>query len=163
LIQSPETRTGIRVRSIFVVSKKGGYSSLPEPSSEMGIGPIIFLFLLRQDKLDKARAAQEDEKARNNLILTTEALVERCRKEKKDGGASAVGAVLDKHKVRAQRQAEKQEQSGEKAAREAQARTNIPDGQHPGGVYKTARDAMDDAIEEALREAGIFDEGEAPE
>ena len=137
-----------------LLSKSAAYQSFTKEDMEEAI---------RQDKLDKARAAQEDEKARNNLILTTEALVERCRKEKKDGGASAVGAVLDKHKVRAQRQAEKQEQSGEKAAREAQARTNIPDGQHPGGVYRTARDAMDDAIEEALREAGIFDEGEAPE
>ena len=33
-----------------MVSKKGGYSSLPEPSSEMGIGPIIFLFLLSELK-----------------------------------------------------------------------------------------------------------------
>ena len=118
---------------------------------------------LKQDKLDQAKAAQEDEKAKSNLILTTESLVERCRNEKKDGGLSAVGTVLDKHKVRAQRQAEKQEQSGEAAARKAQAGQDLLGEQQPRDVYETARDAMDDAIDEALREAGIFDEEEVPE
>ncbi len=118
---------------------------------------------IERDKQDQAAAEQDDEKAKNNLILVLETLVERCRKEKEDGGESTVGAVLNKHKVKEQRKAEKQEQSGETAAREAQDGLQFESDMWSEKVYETAEDAMDAAIEEALKNAGIFDEEEAEE
>ena len=131
-----------------LLSKSTMYQGFSEEEMEEAV---------KQDKKDQALSVQEEEQARTNLILALESLTERCRKEKKDGGVSAVGAVLDKHKVKEQRQAEKEEQSGEKAARDAQNRPNSEDSMKPNGPCKTARDAMDEAIEEALREAGIFE------
>ena len=113
-----------------------------------------------RDKETHAQSAQAEEKARNNLILVLEVLVERCRKEKADSGKSAVGSVLDRHKVRAQRQAEKKEQSGEAAAKEAQEKSDTEANADWVDVYKTAGDAFDDAINEALRDAGIFGDDE---
>lgn len=114
---------------------------------------------LEQDKQEQARAAQEEEKAKTNLILELETLVERCRKEKKDGGAAAVENVLDKHRLRDQRKAEKEEQSGESAARNAQTHQGTDECTHEA-VYETAEDALDNAIDEALRDAGVFDDEE---
>ena len=114
---------------------------------------------LKRDKQAQAQAAQEEEKAKTNLILELETLVGRCQKEKKDGGTAAVGNVLDKHRLRDQRKAEKEEQSGEAAAREVQARQDTDKGAHEV-PYETAGDALDNAIDEALRDAGVFDDEE---
>ena len=70
-----------------------------------------------------------------------------------------MGNVLDKHRLRDQRKAEKEEQSGEAAARDAQARQDTDKGAHEA-LYETAGDALDNAIDEALRDAGVFDDEE---
>jgi hypothetical protein len=109
----------------------------------------------KRDKQEQAQSKQEEEKARTNLILEMESLVERCKKEKKDSGVSAVNAVLDRHRLREQRQMEKEEQSGEASAREAQA--ELEGSTVPQSIYDTANDALDNAIDEALRNAGAFE------
>ena len=136
-----------------LLSKSASYQGFSEKDMEEAI---------QRDKEEQFKSVQEEEKAKTNLILVLETLVDRCEKEKKDGGNAAVGSVLDKHKVRGQRQEEKQEQSGETAARQAQAEAGLKTGggRQKADTYETARDAMDDAIDEALREAGIFLDGD---
>ncbi|MBR2258166.1 MAG: Mu transposase C-terminal domain-containing protein, partial [Blautia sp.] len=133
-----------------LLSKSSAYQGFSE--EDMGEA-------LERDKQARAQAAQEEEKAKTNLILELETLVGRCQKEKKDGGVAAVGNVLDKHRLRDQRKAEKEEQSGESAARDAQARQDTDKGAHEA-LYETAGDALDNAIDEALRDAGVFDDEE---
>ena len=105
----------------------------------------------------KASMAQQEEKAKTNLILEVETIVERCQKEKKDEGQSAVNSVLNKHNLRNQRNTEKEEQSGAAAAMEMQDELGVvSDSEQTDGVYDTAGDAFDEAIDDALREAGLF-------
>ena len=114
--------------------------------------------ILEQDKIIQNGAIQAEEKAKNNLILTYEALVSRCQKEKKNCGKDEVGSVLSKHKLNAQREAEKLEQSGETAARKAQSKSSLTSEttETMDKHFETANDAIDNAINEALREAGIL-------
>lgn len=146
-------------------------SSIYEDSSEDDM-----VSFKEQDRQEQATWAQNEEKARTRLILELEVLAQRCNKEKKAEGMETVGNVLNKHRLRSQREAEKAEQSGETAAREEQksqeleqseamAQTGRTQDIADSGVnkdknqttYSTAKEAMDQAIDKALREAGILE------
>ena len=108
-----------------------------------------------EDDLEKAAWSQEQERAKTNLILETEAVVKRCRTEKKSAGKEAVGNVLDKHRLRTGRKAEIDEISGRSAAQkaqESQEHADVPEGETPA-----AGNAIDDAIDKALKELGLFE------
>lgn len=109
-----------------------------------------------EDREERAAWAQEMEKARTKLILTTEAVVKRCRNEKKEAGTEAAGAVLNRHSIRAQRQAEKEQQSGASDALLMQHKTEQT-APRPAGKYQNAGDAIDDSIDRALRDSGLYD------
>ena len=109
-----------------------------------------------EDDLEKAAWSQEQERAKTNLILETEAVVKRCRNEKSSAGKAAVGNVLDKHRLKSGRKAEIDEMSGRSAAVKAQespGRADAPEGEPPAG----AGNAIDDAIDKALKELGLFE------
>jgi len=74
-----------------------------------------------EDSLEKAAWSQEQERAKTSLILEAEAVVKRCRASKNAAGKAAVGNILDKHRIRAGRKAEIDENSGRAAALRDQA------------------------------------------
>ena len=121
------------------------------------------------DSQERAEWSQEQEKARTGLILELETLVQRCKKEKNES-VDAVGNVLDKHKLRNQREKEKEEQSGKTVAPNEQKNRNAystdsattcsapgdADNATPADkTFKTAKEAVDHDIDEALRTLGL--------
>lgn len=108
-----------------------------------------------ENKAEEAAHSQEQEKAKTNLILEMEATVKRCQNEKKEEGKKKVGSVLNKHRIKAGRQAEKDTQSGRTAALEKQAEPVSETG--PAEEFSSADDAMNDSIDQALRDAGLYD------
>ena len=137
-----------------LLEKSGMYSGITEEDS----------WRFREaDRQEKADYAQTLESAGTNLLLEAESSIQRCRNEKKQAGKDAVSAVLGRNHVRANRQAEKAEISGEAEARRAQAGLSGPTGRPdnpdtPG--EKSASDAMDRAIDEALVRAGLIERKE---
>ena len=107
-----------------------------------------------EDSLEKAAWSQEQERAKTSLILEAEAVVKRCRASKNAAGKAAVGNVLDRHRVRAGRKAEIDEGSGRAAALRDQAepQEDAVEGQAPA-----AGSAIDDAIDQALKDLGLFE------
>lgn len=107
-----------------------------------------------EDSLEKAAWSQEQERAKTSLILEAEAVVKRCRASKNAAGKAAVGNVLDRHRVRAGRKAEIDEGSGRAAALRDQAepQEDAAEGQAPA-----AGSAIDDAIDQALKDLGLFE------
>ena len=107
-----------------------------------------------EDGLEKAAWSQEQERAKTSLILEAEAVVKRCRASKNAAGKAAVGNVLDKHRIRAGRRAEIDEASGRAAAIRDQS--GSPEDAAEGQA-SAAGSAIDDAIDQALKDLGLFE------
>lgn len=109
-----------------------------------------------EDSLEQAAYAQEQERARTNLILETEAVVKKCRLEKDNAGKNAVGNVLDRHQLKAGRRAEADEKSGKTAAVTGQQPRSGQEGSS-GESVTYADNAIDNDIDQALKELGLFE------
>ena len=153
----PVTYDPTCVDHIYIHSDDGGMitcSLLDRSAMYSGSSAQDMARAKEEDGLEKAAWSQEQERAKTSLILEAEAVVKRCRASKNAAGKAAVGNVLDKHRIRAGRRAEIDEGSGRAAAIREQAQ---PPEDPADGQARAAGSAIDDAIDQALKDLGLFE------
>lgn len=141
---------------IYIIEEDGSLiqcSLLGKSSAFAGFSEDERNNIMEKDRQDQINAAQDEEKANTALQLELEKQTERCKNEKKDNGTASAKAILDQHRARKQRREEIENQSGEAAAKKAQAAAETGEACSQNEQAKPAVDAMDAAIDEALKEA----------
>ena len=81
--------------------------------------------------------------------------MKRCRGEKRRDAKNAVSAALKKNNVNAQRKKEKDHLSGADTARQRQKEMMMDQYEDPE-EYETARSAIDDSIDQVLKDSGLL-------
>lgn len=116
------------------------------------------------DKQEEASYAQEQERAKTNLILEIEKEVKRCKKDSSHAVYNEVSAKLKKTYIRENRAREKDELSGKAQAMREQKlhgnNDNIDQILNTSSIDKSTADVLNDNIINYLKEAGLLMEDE---